>query len=335
MKISSYLKDKAYLLVCALLTAVIIILFLSAVGTNSQIIILITVIFFLFTAIVLITEFTRRNTFYSELENTMETLEKKYLLTEIISEPEFLDGKYLFQILREVDKSMCDHVNEYKNSELDYKNYIEMWVHEIKTPLAAGRLILSNNPSEISTSVEEELEKVEGFVEQALFYARSSTVEKDYMIKEMILGETIRKVIRRNSKEFIYNNIKIELQDIDVKVYSDSKWLEFIINQIISNALKYMPKDNGILTISAKEHANCTELIIHDNGIGIDEKDLPRIFDRGFTGSNGRNHEKSTGMGLFLCKTLCKKLYLDIKAESKEGTAIMITFPSSSTMLLK
>lgn len=232
---------------------------------------------------------------------------------------------------------MLENVNKYRQFGEEYKDYIEMWVHEIKTPLAAGKLIISNNPSEVTKSIEEELNKVEDFVEQALFYARSTTVEKDYVIKEMSLKDTVNKVIKKNAKTFIYKRIKIDLQNIDVMVYSDAKWLEFILHQIVGNALKYTPEESGVITLHTSKQSDQILLSIQDNGQGIPLQDLPRVFDKGFTGKNGRSNEMATGMGLYLCKLLCDKLYLDIRMTSMEGkgTCVMISFPINSMMLLK
>lgn len=170
-----------------------------------------------------------------------------------------------------------------------------------------------------------------------MFYARSTNPEKDYLIKELNLQSAVSKVIRKHSKTFIYQKIKVELHDVDHMIYSDSKWLDFILNQIISNALKYMPKDTGILHVWAEDKEDMIKLYIQDNGCGIEPSEIGRIFDKGFTGTNGRNHEKATGMGLYLCKTLCDKLYLGIEAESvlDQGTTIILSFPISKLMLLK
>lgn len=311
----------------------IILSFLFAVNTNRAAIGIISVLFWFLIILILVKEYIRRNTYYRELEATLASLDQKYLLTEILKEPQFLDGKILFQTLREVDKSMCDYVNLYKHKQLDYKEYIEMWVHEIKTPLAASKLIISNNPSEVTKSIDEELDKLDAFVEQALFYARSSTLEKDYIIKELNLSPMINKVIRKHAKSFIYKNIKLDIQDTEINVYTDSKWLEFILDQIIINSLKYMEDNEKEIRIYTKQAIHAVELYIQDNGIGISKQDLPRIFDKGFTGSNGRNSEKATGIGLYLCKTLCEKLFLNIRAESNNGTTIIIHFPINQSIL--
>lgn len=337
MKISSYLKEKLYLILLALLTSIITILFLNAVRCNVQVIWIISLLFWGLMFVILIIEFLRRYVYYKTLDEVLEDLDQKYLLAEIIEEPDFLDGEILYETMHKVNKSMLEHLNIYIQREEEYRNYIEMWVHEIKTPLAAAKLITSNNDNAVTKSIAEEIEKVEEFVEQALFYARSTTLEKDYLIKELNLEQVVNKSIRKHSKSFIYRKIKLETQGLDEIVYSDSKWLEFILNQIIVNALKYTKEDEGSIRIYTKKQEQSLELYIEDNGIGISMADLSRVFDKGFTGKNGRNHEKATGMGLYLCKLLCDKLYLDLRISSIEdqGTTLCIVFPISTMMLLK
>lgn len=336
MRISRFLKDKAYLLLTAAITWLIILLFLSAVRCKLEIIVIISILFWGLILLIMIVEYMRRRAFYHDLYELMDGLDQKYLVSEIIEEPQFLDGAVLYDVMQELDKSMLERVNDYRKREEDYRNYIEMWVHEIKTPLAAVKLMMSNHENELTQSIAEEVEKVEDFVEQALYYARSTTLEKDYLIKEMPLEPTVNKVIRKHSKQFIYRKIKLEREGLKEVVYSDGKWLEFILNQIISNALKYSA-DEGLIRIYTTKHKESIVLSIEDHGMGIALSDLPRIFDKGFTGKNGRTNEKATGMGLYLCKLLCDKLYLDLKATSLEGvgTTISITFPISTMMLLK
>lgn len=337
MKTREFLREKLYFIAIAILTSGICALFLYAIQVNSQVIIIIELLQWGLVLAALTIEYLRRSTFYKRLDQILGSLDKKYLITEIIEEPLFMDGRILYETLRIVDKSMADNVNTYRLSQNEYKDYIEMWVHEIKTPLAAAKLIMNNNPTEVSASIQEEFDKVEGFVEQALFYARSTNPEKDYIIKELTLQETVSKVIRKHSKTFIYQKIRIQLDDLDVLVYCDPKWLEFILDQIITNALKYTPAETGIIHIYTSKEENRVNLHVEDNGVGIEENDLGRIFDKGFTGKNGRLNEKATGMGLYLCKTLCDKLYIGIHAEStpNKGTTITLEFPISKLMLLK
>ena len=176
--------------------------------------------------------------------------------------------------------------------------------------------------------------KIENYLQQVLFYARSENVEKDYLIKEVNLNDVVNTVIKQNKKDLISKRIKIELNNLNIQVYSDKKWLEFILNQIINNAIKYVNQD-PVITISAKKYQDHDELMISDNGIGILKDEIDRVFDKGFTGTNGRNDKKSTGIGLYLCKKLCLRLNHEIKISSNEKTTVTIIFPHSSFITLR
>ena len=336
MKISRYVRDKAYLLLLGAILWIIILLFMSAMRCKTELIIIVSVLFWSQSFAIMMVKYMRRRSFYVSLYEIMDELDQKYLVSEIMEEPQFMDGAVLYDVLRQSDKSMLEHVNDYRKREENYRDYIEMWVHEIKTPLAALKLMMSNHENELTQDLAQEVDKVEDFVEQALYYARSTTLEKDYLIKEMPLQPTVNKVIRKHAKQFIYRKIKLDAQNLDETVYCDAKWLEFILNQILTNALKYS-EDQSCIHITTQKGKESVTLSIQDEGIGIALSDLPRIFDKGFTGKNGRINEKATGMGLYLCKLLCDKLNLDLRASSIEGvgTTIHITFPISTMMLLK
>ena len=221
----------------------------------------------------------------------------------------------------------------YKFAVEDYKEYIELWIHEIKIPIATSKLIIENNKNDVTKSINEEIDKMENYVEQVLFYARSNTVEKDYCVSKTSLKDIVNSAIIRNKESIVYNNIKINLRDLEKEVYTDGKWCTFIINQILQNSIKYSKDEYKEINIYAKEEKEKVELIIEDNGIGIEEKDIKKVFEKGFTGVNGRlKGKKSTGMGLYLCKKLCDKLDLGISISSKinEWTKVKIVFPTSS-----
>ena len=278
-------------------------------------------------------EFYRKKTFYDTLKENMEQLEQKYLISEIIKEPSFAEGKILKSVIQDTGKSMLENVNKYKYIQQDYKDYIELWIHEVKLPIATSKLIIENNKNEVTKNIEEELDQIENYVEQALYYARSSTVEKDYYINKCILKDIVNTAILKNKSNLILNKINIELENLDLQVYTDSKWCIFILNQIIQNSIKYKKDRNSILQINAKENKENVVLNIKDNGIGIKQEEVEKVFEKGFTGTNGRiDGKKSTGMGLYLCKKLCEKLGLSIEIESKkdEYTQVKITFPKNS-----
>ena len=219
----------------------------------------------------------------------------------------------------------------------EYREYLELWVHEIKTPVSSSKLIAQNNQNQAMNSIAEELTKIEGFIEQVLYYSRSNNVEKDYLIREISLKKLCFEVLKKNSKLFIHNNVSVITENLDFVVFSDNKWLEFILWQILSNSLKYSDKDSAWIKIYAQKKENNCVLYIEDNGVGIKENELKMIFNKGFTGSNGRKNERSTGMGLYICKKLCDKLGLSINAKSifGEGTIISIVFPMNSMISIR
>lgn len=213
----------------------------------------------------------------------------------------------------------------------DYKDYIELWIHEIKIPIAASKMVIENNKNEATKSINEELDKVENYIEQVLFYARSNTVEKDYYIKKSSLKEIVNESIKKNKNILMQEKISINIHNLDLEVNTDSKWIGFILNQIIGNSVKYKKQNESLeLEIYAKQGKQNIVLYIKDNGIGIKKGEITRVFEKGFTGTNGRLiGKKSTGIGLYLCKKLCDKLGIGLELNSveNEGTETRIVFP--------
>ena len=195
-------------------------------------------------------------------------------------------------------------------------------------------MVIENNKNQATKSINEELDKIENYVEQALYYAKSNTIEKDYYIKKCMLKEMVNESIKRNKNTLIQEKIRIDLHDLENQVNTDSKWINFILNQIIQNSIKYMKKETEKeIEIYSKKGIDKVILYIADNGIGIKEEEIKKVFDKGFTGTNGRmSNKKSTGIGLYLCKKLCDKLGINIAFESKEneGTTVKIIFPQNS-----
>ena len=274
-------------------------------------------------------EFIKSNRYLKNLTDTIDGLDRKYLLPEVINEARFEEERIINGVLKECNKSMHEKVKEYKDEQIEYREYIETWVHEIKTPIASAKLILENDESNLSSRISYEMKRVEDFIEQVLYYARSSDVSKDYIIKKFSLRDVVMKAVKSNSRDFINRNIKLNISEINGYIFSDAKWIEFIINQIIINAVKFSIRNKGEVSIFSRINENNIILTIEDNGVGISEKDIDRVFEKGFTGENGRKFGKSTGIGLYLCKKLCDKLGIGISLISKEGmgTNVNIVFP--------
>lgn len=332
MKWIEFLKEKIWnlLLLGFVIFTIEIFLMLYEVGIFIKIYIPIVILVGYFLTLVI--EFFRKKFFYQEIQKKIELLDKKYLVQEIIQTPDFIEGKLLKEILQISEKSMIENVNRYKNINREYEEYIELWIHEIKTPIATSKMIIENNRNEITQNIEEEIDKIDSFVEQALYYARSNNVEKDYLIKKVNLEKVINEVIMKNKKELLEHKIHVNMDVKEQEVYSDSKWLVYIINQIMNNSIKYHKKQNPCIDLCIKEQKDRIDLYIKDNGMGIAKTDLERVFEKGFTGENGRKQNKATGMGLYLCKRLCDRLghTIQVYSEENEQTEVVIGFPKGS-----
>lgn len=337
MDFKLFLREKASTILLLLFGLITIEIFLMAYNVGMFIKIYIPLIIIGLYMISIIIEYFKRKKFYDNLLKILEELDEKYLITEIIKTPNFLEGQIFKNSLEQIDKSMLENVNKYKYMTEDYKEYIELWIHEIKIPIATSKLIIENNKNEITKSIDEELDEIENYTEQALFYARSNTANKDYIVTKSNLQEIVNGAILKNKSALLSSKTSIELHDLEREVYTDSKWAVFIINQIIQNAIKYSKiKDRKIEIYAISKRENVV-LYIKDNGIGIKKGEITRVFEKGFTGENGRNiNKKSTGIGLYLCKKLCDKLGLGIELNSEKdiGTEVKIIFPKSSFMNL-
>ena len=329
MSIIEFIKERMIFLIINLIMFLLVAILMKIVKVSINIILILFLIWFGPILIYMFLEFIKYRGYLNNLINTVENLDRKYLLPEVIEEPRFQEARIINDVLKQCNKSMHEKVKHYKDEQIEYREYIETWVHEIKTPIASAKLILENDNSNLSERINYEMKRVEGFIEQVLYYARSSDVSKDYIIKEFSLRSVVMKSVKSNSRDFINKNIKLDIRGIEGNIFSDEKWVEFIINQIIINAVKFSIPNEGKVSIYSKVNENNIILTIEDNGVGINEKDIDRVFEKGFTGENGRKFGKSTGIGLYLCKKLCDKLGIGISLNSKEniGTKVNIVFP--------
>lgn len=332
MSLKNYLKDKAVNIVLYLILFLISAVFLFIFKVN----LLLRLNILSFIIIVPIISFTydylRRKRFYDRMYKNLNKLDKKYLISEFLGNVNFIEGEIFKDVIYTVDKSMLENINKYKRRSDDLEDYIELWCHEIKTPIATSKMIIENNRNEVTDSIDDELNKIDNLVEQVLYYARSKNVEKDYIIQKVNLEDVVKRAVLRNKKDFIQKKISLKMDELDVTVNSDVKWLEFIINQIVINSIKYSKKQNAKIWIYTIKKKDCIKLCIEDNGIGIKQSDISKVFDKGFTGENGRKMYKSTGMGLYICKTLCDSLYhkIDVLSQENAKTIVVLTFPISS-----
>lgn len=325
MKPSLFLKDKIFFIILSSISQILIILLLLVFNSKTSLIIAIEIVLLSLTIISLLFEYFRKNSFYNELLTNIKALDKSYLVIEILNSPNFYEGKIFMEALYEINKSMIENIKIIDSHSKDFKEYIEMWIHEVKAPIASILLMLHNNSS-LNCHINEQVKRIEYYVEQVLFYVRSENASKDYLIKEISLSKLISEVALKNKDDILAQKINLEVKNVDYKIFSDSKWLIFILNQIIYNSIKYKKEEvNSYIKIWALEKDNKIILNIKDNGIGIPLTDIKKVFNKTYTGTNGREKNKSTGLGLYIAHNLCKMLGHEIKIESQEDKYTKVT----------
>lgn len=321
-----YLKNQLPVILINLLGMLALALFLIASGNGIQTVLFILVVWLIVVASCLLLFYFYRKKYLNKLLDMTEQLKERYLLPEIMQEPERADEQVFYQIMKMAEKSMLERIGEVQRERKEYKEYIEQWIHEVKTPITAIKLICENNRCSFTRELMAELENINRFTEQALYYARSEHTEKDYSVREINLSDVVHGAIADNKYLLRQNNVAVTVEDAEYSIYSDDKWLRFILDQLISNAVKYRADQPALHFFAVKENDSII-LSVEDNGIGIPQSDLPRIFEKGFTGQNGRMIRSSTGIGLYLCRRLCDKLGIGISASSEgKGTTISLSF---------
>ena len=334
MEFGKYVKDRRVEIILFAIAFTIIMLLLLAFHTTPALIIMVMAVFVLFCLFSFFRDYNRKRGFYDQLKENMEDLDKKNLASEIISPPDFYEGQILHETIYELGKSMTEQITKAQQSVSDFKDYVEMWVHEAKLPVAA--LLLKNfnrgsgeSGGEESEQIKKQLLKLDAYTEQILYFTRAEVAEKDFLIKEASLAKIFAGAAARMREELQENQFDVRAFGLDLSVMTDSKWMDFVLVQLISNSIKYRREEGErVLAVSAEEKDEQILLHVRDNGIGIPASDLPRIFEKSFTGENGRRGEKSTGMGLYIAANLCRKLGHSISAESVQGefTEFTITF---------
>ena len=272
---------------------------------------------------------------FLDFVNYRESYKKlKFLEKNIINDredlPKSLDIRidYYHKIIEKLYEELEKLTQENRQKNTDMVDYYSMWVHQIKTPIAAMNFLLDNEEVD-QKNLQQELFKIERYVEMVLTYIRLDSISSDYVITKINLDEVVKDSVKKYATIFINKKIKLNYVSHETIVISDKKWLSFAFEQILGNSVKYSSA-GGEITIETCEN----KLVIEDNGMGIKEEDLPRIFEKGFTGFNGRYEKKSSGLGLYLCKKTLDKLghHIEISSKVGEGTRVEITFPKEDTL---
>lgn len=352
MKLTAFLSDKCPLLLLHVICMTLLSAFLHITGYPAANTALICIFWLMILAVWLLAAFRGRRNYYREAFSVLEHTDKPYLLGEMLPDSFSLDDKLHRKLLRKSNRSVIEKIRLLEDTQKEYREYLESFVHEIKAPISAITLSCENGKASVITeicqidslsldkityvlnqtfrNIRMENRKIENYVDMVLYHARSEQVYKDYLIRETGLTEIVYEALEKESLLLIQSHVRAEVSCSET-VYTDKKWCVFIIGQLILNSIKYSEITPVLLfyTSCGKDHITLT---IEDNGKGIPAEDLPRIFEKGFTGSNGREHGKATGMGLYLCKKLCDRLGIGLRAQSEygKGTKMLLTFPVSS-----
>lgn len=329
---AAYVKDKASFLVMtalmiAFLTGSLIVQAVSIAGivTLDASIVIGVIVYLAF-------GYSREARFWRALAECANALEKSSYFGDLAEEPKSLRERIAYACALAIVNADRDEIASLHTAVRENSEYIGLWVHEVKTPLAAAKLIARRMQGRDALALRRELERMNDLIEQALFAARMEALDRDYLIHEVNLSDIAKEACKSHMHYLTSLDVSLDFQiDPSVKVYADKIWLEFIITQIVINAAKYDAKIIEFTAFDSEEESSsaCTVLQIKDNGCGIPASDVPRVFQRGFTGEVGRSHGSATGMGLYLVARMCQSMGLSVMLASEEGvgTRVQISFP--------
>ena len=312
----AYIKDKSTAIIAFALFAIVLAVTFALYQLPIEAVLYPTILNLIIGIVIIAVDFNRTMKNYRELDRL------KSLTADMITSLPQISHVYDTGYNGVIHNLKAEVVSiESKTSEKysDMMDYYSVWVHQIKTPIASMRLTLQNDDSALSQTILSDLSRIEQYVEMVLAYLRLDSESSDYVFKEYSVDEIIKKSVKKFSSEFIGRKLSLQFEPCDLTIVTDEKWFSFVIEQVLSNALKYTRK--GSIKISMPQPSL---LCIEDTGIGISEEDLPRVFEKGYTGGNGRTDSHASGLGLFLCKRICDNLSIGITAESKlnQGTRI-------------
>lgn len=323
-----YLETKLYDFLFYIAFSGLTILLLSAAGFQQRHLLLyggITVCAWLFFQWL---RYRRQIKKREQIMDLADSLDEAWYAAEVLPKPKEFDSEAYYHALKIACKAMSERLDELEEEQQDYREYIESFAHEIKVPISALSLTFDNTKN---YELKKETDTIFNLVEQMLYYARSENTEKDYFVRRLNLQDAVHDVILKFRRYLMDAGVELDICTEEIAVFTDEKWLGFILSQIIQNSIKYFDKQKKLLSVYCRENTASVSLVIEDNGCGISASDLLRVFEKGFTGSD-RSKSVSTGMGLYLAKTLCDRLGLGLTLESREGefTRVTIVFPKGT-----
>lgn len=331
--LGAYVRDRWFQMLLALVCAGGVSVMLATLGLDAPAIV--AVVGFMASAFALATfaDYGRRARFWRQTREAAETAHRASEVRSFMLEPDgLLEGRIAYQAIERACDLANAELTDARAGSADYRDYIELWIHETKTPIAAAKLVAQRIGGEEAHSVSRELERIERQVEQALYYARSAAVANDYEIREVDLADLCAEACKRNARFLIEQGVTpVFAIPAGLTVLTDAPWLLFMLGQVVVNAAQYQA---STITFTTETHAEGTPhghtvLEVADDGAGIAVADMPRVFERGFTGANGRARGTATGMGLYLVASMAASLGIGLSLRSEEGvgTTVVFDFP--------
>lgn len=330
MKFKDYFLNKITEILGTYFVLFLMLEFLYIIGNTFSVVFMIGMVIAILIMTKYLMDWYRKKKYFEMITERVKDLKEPWLIAELLPVSYTIEDEIYQELLRKVGSSAIEEIHKIEDEQKEYEDYIEQWIHEVKTPITSIHLMLENRISEnpgLKRDLNVELSRLENDVELALYYARSEQIYRDYLIQKLNVRKVLLKVVNKNRTVIMNSSVAIDLDcDEALYAYGDEKWLVFMLTQVLLNAIKYKAEADAKVVMRAKRDNKRIVLNIIDNGKGIKKEELPRIFDKGFTGSNGRDNEKSTGMGLYLVHKLCEKLEIDIEADSVYGEFTEISF---------
>ena len=330
MKFKDYFLNKITEILGIYFVLFLMLEFLYIIGNTFSVVFMIGMVIAILIMTKYLMDWYRKKKYFEIITERVKDLKEPWLIAELLPVSYTIEDEIYQELLRKVGSSAIEEIHKIEDEQKEYEDYIEQWIHEVKTPITSIHLMLENRISEnpgLKRDLNVELSRLENDVELALYYARSEQIYRDYLIQKLNVRKVLLKVVNKNRTVIMNSSVAIDLDcDEALYAYGDEKWLVFMLTQVLLNAIKYKAEADAKVVMRAKRDNKKIVLNIIDNGKGIKKEELPRIFDKGFTGSNGRDNEKSTGMGLYLVHKLCEKLEIDIEADSVYGEFTEISF---------
>lgn len=348
MRPRDYIASRAPQLLVAIALEALLVVVLEVTGSAPDLVVLVCLLVALATVAALALGYLRGREFWASLDSLAELPDAPHVAREVMARPTTAEARVASRAVAAIAKDAADEVAAKQRSVEEYRSYVETWVHEAKSPITAAHLALANIESDPACNVapprlravDDELARVEGYVEQALFYARSETLDRDFLVRRHVLRDVVSHSVKANASLLIGARVTPRLgEGLDLAVFTDEKWLAFMLGQLLQNSVRYVRADAeggsqvffDARLVDEGLASERVELTVRDNGCGVSAADLPRVFDRGFTGDNGRDHGHSTGLGLWLVWRLASKMGVSVAADTEPGESFAITlgFPAN------